>query len=164
MRLLIFAEGTVVMHPSARGRSREERVRQIKEGTDSSIFNWSAYIPVGNAVGKLQKWQSQGAGILYLTSRTKPREIEAINRVLQRHGFPEGPLLFRQASEEYKDVVERTMPNILIEDDCESIGGMAEMTSTHIRPELKEKITSIVVKEFGGVDHLPDDLESLKRR
>ena len=53
------------------------------------------------------------------------------------------------------------MPDILIEDDCESIGGKVEMTYTHIKPEVKRSIKSIPVKEFGGIDHLSDDLKQL---
>ena len=52
-------------------------------------------------------------------------------------------------------------PDILIEDDCESIGGTAEMTYPHIREDLKPKIKSIVVKEFQGFDNLPDNLAFL---
>jgi len=55
------------------------------------------------------------------------------------------------------------MPDILIEDDCESIGGQAEMTYLHIKPEFKKLIKSIPVKEFGGINHLPDDIKELKR-
>jgi len=50
----------------------------------------------------------------------------------------------------------------LIEDDCESIGGMEEMTIINIKPDLKKKIKSVVVKEFEGIDHLPDDLKNLR--
>jgi hypothetical protein len=32
------------------------------------------------------------------------------------------------------------------------------MTYPHLKPELKAKIKSIVVKEFGGIDHPPDDI------
>lgn len=46
------------------------------------------------------------------------------------------------------------IPDILIEDDCESIGGEKEMVYPHIKDELKSKIKSIVVKEFEGIDHL----------
>ena len=53
------------------------------------------------------------------------------------------------------------MPDFLIEDDCESIGGEKEMTITFIKPEIKEKIKSVVVKEFGGIDYLPDNLDEL---
>jgi hypothetical protein len=163
MKILIFAEGTSIIHPSAKGYSREDIVKQVKSGTDSSIHNWLTYIPIGNSVEKLQKWKSQGAKILYLTSRIKPREVEDIKSVLKKHGFPEGQLLFRQKGEEYKDVAEKAMPNVLIEDDCESIGGMKEMIITNIKPDLKKKIQSVVVKEFEGIDHLPDELENLRQ-
>lgn len=31
------------------------------------------------------------------------------------------------------------------------------MTVTKVSQKVKEKIKSIVVKEFGGIDHLPDE-------
>ena len=55
------------------------------------------------------------------------------------------------------------IPSILIEDDCESIGGENEMTYPYIRPETKGKIHSIIVDEFAGIDNLPDDLCDLER-
>ena len=58
-------------------------------------------------------------------------------------------------------MAERETPDILIEDDCESIGGEKEMTYPHIREDLKSKIKSLVVKEFGGIDHLPDNIRML---
>ena len=70
--------------------------------------------------------------------------------------------MFRGENEDYKDVVERNAPDILIEDDCESIGGAQEMTITHIRPEIRSKIKPITVEEFGGIDHIPDDVSRLK--
>ncbi len=51
------------------------------------------------------------------------------------------------------------MPDILIEDNCESIGGVKEMVYTNIKNKLKDKIKHIVVKEFEGIDHLPDKLK-----
>ena len=51
--------------------------------------------------------------------------------------------------------------DVLIEDDCESIGGQAEMTITYVSPEKKKQIKSIPVPEFGGIDHLPDDIDKL---
>ena len=161
MKILIFTEGTLIMHKNARGYTREEIVKQVCDGKDPSLYEWKTYIPIGNAVKKLQTWKNQGAEILYLTSRTKSTEIEDVKRVLEKHNFPEGQLLFRQKDEEYRDVVKRVMPDILIEDDCESIGGKDEMTYTHIDPELKKRIKSIVVREFGGIDHLPDNISSL---
>jgi hypothetical protein len=81
--------------------------------------------------------------------------------VLERHGFPPGRVLARQPGESYGDVAARALPDVLIEDDCESIGGPAEMTYPRIRPELSARIKSVVVPEFGGIDHLPDSLEEL---
>ena len=144
MKILIFTEGTTIMHSN-------------KE----SLYDYANYIPIKNAPQKIQKWQEQGAEIIYLTSRTKPEQIKDIQNILDKYNFPKGELLFRQKGEEYKDVAEKVTPDILIEDDCESIGGEKEMTYFHINPELKSKIKSIVVKEFGGIDHLTDDLEKL---
>ena len=86
-----------------------------------------------------------------------------IHNVLKKHNFPEGELLFRQKGEEYKDVAERVVPDILIEDDCESIGGIDEMSITHVKCEIRKKIKSIPVKEFGGIDHLPNNISGLMK-
>ncbi len=160
MRILIFTEGTIIMHKTAIGHSREEIVKQV-EDEQESVHDYKSYVPVGNAVKKLQTWKNQGAEILYLTSRRKPEEIEQIQNVLKKFKFPDGQLLFRQKDEEYKDVAERIIPDVLVEDDCESIGGIDEMTITHVKPEIKKKIKSIPIKEFGGIDHLPDKISAL---
>lgn len=160
MKILVFTEGTIITHASAVGLSREEIVRQVREG-EVSVSDYASCVPVGGAVTKLQTWKRQGAEIAYLTSRTTPNEVEDIQDVLKRFEFPEGELFFRREGEQYKDVAERIMPDLLIEDDCESIGGEVEMTYPHIKPELKEEIKSIVVREFGGIDHLPDNISNL---
>ena len=59
-------------------------------------------------------------------------------------------------------MVERVLPDTLIEDDCESIGGEKEMIYPNLKAKLKAKIISVVVKEFGGIDHLPDELSGLR--
>ena len=161
MRILIFTEGTIIMHKGAYSHRRDEIVKQVEEN-EGSIHDFASYIPVKNAVKKLEIWRNQGAKILYLTSRTNPNEIEDIKNVLKRHNFPDGQLFFRNTNEEYKDVVERVVPDILIEDDCESIGGVDEMTISHVEPQIKMKIKSIPVKEFGGIDHLPDKIPALR--
>jgi len=161
MKLLVFTEGTIIMHPSARGLTRKQRVQQSIART-RSIYDYKHYIPIGNAVKKLQVWKKQGVDIYYLTSRTKKELIADIKHVLEEYNFPDSQnLLFRKKGEEYKDVAERLMPDVLIEDDCESIGGEVEMTYSHIKPELKAKIKPIVVKEFSGIDNLPDSLREL---
>jgi len=103
------------------------------------------------------------AQILYLTSRVKPLEIEAIRSVLHKLGFPDGGLFHRRTNEEYSDAAERANPDMILEDDCESIGGAIETRYNHLKPEFKRKITSVTVKEFGGIDGLPEDLKSLAK-
>ncbi|MBU2052063.1 hypothetical protein KKH13_02550, partial [Patescibacteria group bacterium] len=107
--------------------------------------SFSHYVPTGKAVEKLKNWVSQGAQICYLTSHEHATGVEIDKQVLANYDFPQGEIYWRQNGAVYKDVVERVMPDILIEDDCESIGGEAEMTYPYIRPDLKPKIKSIVV-------------------
>ncbi len=160
MKILVFTEGTTIMHAAAVGLSKDEIIRQVQRG-QVSVSDYASYVPVAGAANKLQIWKRQGAEIAYLTSRTKPNDVAEIQNVLKRHDFPEADLLFRLESEQYKDVVERVLPDLLIADDCESIGGEVEMIYPHIKPELTEKIKSIVVREFGGIDHLPDAISDL---
>ncbi|UCG95460.1 MAG: hypothetical protein JSV92_00185 [archaeon] len=156
MKILIFTEGTIIMHKNGAGHKREEIVKQVIEG-DESVRDFASYIPVGNAVEKLKRWKGQGAEILYLTSRKEEKEVNDIKNVLKKFGFPGGQLHFAE-SVEYKDVVERIEPDILIEDDCESIG-KEEIICPTLNPELKTK--TIIIREFGGIDHLPNILEDL---
>ncbi|HZY47256.1 MAG TPA: hypothetical protein VFE96_05595 [Candidatus Bathyarchaeia archaeon] len=118
-------------------------------------------LSVGHVSHKLQAWKRQGAEIVYLTHRRKIEDIEKEKLVLAKHDFPKGPIFYREKGEEYRDVAERVRPDLIVEDDCKSIGGEREMTYPHIRPEIKARIKSIVVKEGSGIDHLPDDLELL---
>ena len=123
--------------------------------------SFAHYMPTGKAVEKLNSWVNQGAQICYLTSHEKAAGVAVDKKVLAKYDFPQGEIYWRENGEAYKDVAERVMPDILIEDDCESIGGEVEMTYPHIREDLKPKIKSIVVKEFQGIDHLPDSLTEL---
>jgi hypothetical protein len=165
MKILVFTEGTVIMHSSAQRLTKEQRVEQSKKRPRPlPVDFFKEEVPNGNAVEKLQSWKNQGAEIFYLTSRTTTEQVADIRNVLKKYNFPDNHnLLFRKEGEQYKNVAERLMPDILVEDDCESIGGVKEMTYTHIKPELKKKIKSVVVKEFGGINHLPDKLEELIR-
>lgn len=157
VKLLVFTEGTIIMHPSGKNLPREQIVEQVKNN-DETIHKYINYIPIGNAVQKLTSWYTLGAEIYYLTSRKTLDEINQIQHVLIRYKFPSGMLLWRKEGEEYKDVAENLMPDILVEDDCESIGGLNEMTYTHIKDDIKQKIKLVAVREFGGIDHLADDV------
>ena len=79
--------------------------------------------------------------------------------------FPDGQIFYRHDGEEYKDVVERIrpLPDVIAEDDCESIGGKDEMIYPNLKPELRNKIRSIVVKEFEGIDDVPDRISELTK-
>jgi len=109
MKVLVFTEGTVLMHASAKGVSRQDRVKQSKaagiqreernlvfesnavapKATSGSVYDLENYIPIGNAVEKLRSWKQQGAEIVYLTSRRIKSEIETIKRVLEKYHFPD---------------------------------------------------------------------------
>ena len=161
MKILIFLHGTSIMHKSGKGKTRNERVMQVKR-KDKSVYEYKDYIPVGKVVNKLKSWEKQGATIEYLSSHRIKPNIEKDKLVLEKYSFPKREVHFRHKGEKYHEVAERLIPDILIEDDCESIGGEKEMTYTFINPELKKKIISISIKEFGGIDHLSDNLEDLK--
>ncbi len=160
MRILVFTEGTLLIHRDWIGLSREEMVERVRAGRGPGDYAGS--VPVGGAAGKLHTWKRQGAEICYLTSRRTVDEVGDVQGVLIRHGFPAGELFFRLTGETYGQVAERIAPDVLIEDDCESIGGEQEMTYPQISPDARRRITPIVVKEFGGIDHLPDDLAMLR--
>jgi len=163
VKILVFTEGTVLLEPNLKNLTREERVAWSKNAERPLPEDFfKNYIPNGQAVEKLRSWKNQGAEIFYLTSRKTPKQVKDIKKVLKRYDFPDHKnLLFRRESEEYRDVAKRLMPDIIVEDDCESIGGEEEMTHTHIRPELKKGIKLVSVPEFGGIDHLPDRIEEL---
>ena len=166
MKILIFTDGTVLVFKAGIGLRREELVELSKKAAAQKehgfVYDFANYIPQGKAVEKLNKWKQQGATIYYLTSRKAGQQLEDIKTVLKKYNFPDAQNLhFRQQNEEYKDVAERLMPDILIEDDCESIGGEKEMTYPYINPEVKKQIKSVVVKEFAGIDDLPDDIQQL---
>ncbi|MFA6533652.1 MAG: hypothetical protein WCT37_00600 [Patescibacteria group bacterium] len=173
LKILIFLQGTLIMHATAAGKTQGEIVEQVKN-QEPSVREFAFYEPIGRAVGKLYAWLGQGAKISYLSALTenkKARGDEVVGKdgleveaaLLQRLGFPAGEIYHRENGESYAAVVARIKPtpNILIEDDCLSIGGAPEMTYPVLNPALKRKIKSIVVPEFLGIDHLPDDLAAL---
>ena len=184
MKILVFTEGTILMHLSGRNVNREERVKQSQAAgiqreerniayddnvlsppvEKGSVYDLASYIPLSKAASKLISWEKQGATISYLTSRRIKSEIETIRQILKKYDFPKvSNLYYRKKGEDYKDVAERIMPDILIEDDCKSIGGKKEMTYTHINPKTKERIKLISVREFEGIDNLPNNLEELQK-
>lgn len=150
------------MHSGGLGKTPKERSEQVMKN-ESSVHRYEDYVPVDKANDKLRKWASQGAEIVYLSSHRNARDIKKDIAVLTKYKFPKGPVLYRHFLESYARLAERTEPDILIEDDCKSIGGEIEMTYPHIKPAIKKLIRSIVVKEFSGMDNLPDSLIELAK-
>lgn len=109
---------------------------------------------------KLHKWKKQGAEICYLSAltesgraradeRVSKEDIEADEIALKKHGFPDGKIYHRKSGEEYRNMIERVnpLPDVIIEDDCESIG-KEEMTYPSLKPELKKRIKHVVAKNL----------------
>lgn len=139
---MIFAEGTIV-----------------KPKSMLTLYNHHLYTPIGNAVDIIKEWQRKGANIIYCTSRKK-KQADDMAKLLKKHGFVGTFLIAREAGENYADIVEALKPNILIEDDCKSIGGTWQMCITKVKPELKAQIKHIVVPEFKGIDNISLNIES----
>jgi hypothetical protein len=158
--LLVFLHGTTIMHPGAAGRSRAERVAQSKARVGHGLEDFANYVPIGNAATKLRGWVAHGAQIAYLSSHRDPAAVACDRLVMRRHAFPRGRVLARRPTESHGDVVEREMPDVLVEDDCESIGA-AEISYHQLQPAVRRRIRSIIVPEFGGIDDLPDSLAEL---
>lgn len=151
MKLLIFTEGTILMHKNAVGLAREEIIKQV-QNKEESVKDYASYIPIGDASEKIAQWVAEGNEIIYLTSRRKPEEIGAIRGVLRKYNFPSGDLEFRKNEESYVDVAERVKPDVIIEDDCESIGEESEMIYPNMKEGSRAHIRSVVIKEFSGID------------
>ena len=161
-RILVFLHGTSIMHKNALGLSRDEIIKQIKDDIDYLISDFATYIPIGNVVKKLTSWQNQGAKILYLSSHMSLENVINDETVLRKYNFPKGPIFFRKDND-WNFPIKEARPDILIEDNCESIGGEHQMTYPNLKMELKSKFNSIVVKEFGGIDNLPDNIDELRK-
>jgi hypothetical protein len=159
MRLLVFLHGTVLMHAGGAGVTRAERVAQVRSG-QPTVRDYAGYVPVGDAVAKLRRWQDAGAAIDYLSSHRNPADVALDALVLRTHGFPAGRVLARQPGESYGEVAGREAPDVLIEDDCESLGP-GQITYPQIPPAVRARIKSIIIPEFGGIDHLPDNPQAL---
>jgi hypothetical protein len=139
MKILLFAEGTIL---DDRDREGEWRMTM-------------------NAAKKLTVWKNHGATIAYLSSKRRDETFDKVRRALKEGGAPEGELLFRLGKEDYGEVAEKASPDIIVEDDCKSIGGEVEMTYPKLGRELKARVKSVVVPEWAGIDNLSDDPEAL---
>ena len=143
LTIIVFAEGTI-----------------LKPKSLLSLYRHNAYVPIGNAVNIISLWAQQGANIIYCTSRRK-KKADAMANILKKYNFSGLCLVAREGKESYADVVAALLPNILIEDNCKSIGGAWQMCITKVNPKIKENIKSIIVPEFKGIDALADNIKRL---
>ncbi len=173
IKILIFLQGTIIVHKGTVGKSRSEIVQQVIN-QEEVVRDFASYEPIGQAVAKLNKWAEQGAEIVYLSALTKNKKargdelvgdkgLKADQDIINKFGFPKGEIFQRQPNESYADVIGRIkpLPNILIEDNCESIGGLEKMVSSQIEPSKRNQIKLVVVPEFAGLDHLPNNIKDL---
>ena len=144
--IMIFTEGTV-----------------LKPKSLLQFFNQKTYCPIKNCIKKIENWEKQGAEVIYLTSRRNRKSAERTRNLLKYYGFAGSFLYFRGKKEKYKDIVEKICPEVFIEDDCKSIGGNWQIAINKVDKSVKENITSIIVREFRGIDNLPDKLSELKK-
>jgi hypothetical protein len=114
-------------------------------------------------VERLQVWSREGAQLVYISAHRDAANAAIDDAVLRRHDFPDVRVEARQGEETYADVVAREAPDVLVEDDCESVGE-EEMTYPQLSPDVAERVTSIVVREFEGLEQLPDDPQALLSR
>jgi hypothetical protein len=156
VRILVFLHGTAIMHRTAVGRPRAERVRQSVQ-RDRAVLDFASYVPTEAAVEKVRTWQGHGAVISYLSSHQEAADVELDRAVLTAHGFPAGTVFSRGPGESYADVARRTGADVLVEDDCESIGGRSRTTAAGLAATPGRAVTSVIVPEFGGLAHLPDE-------
>ena len=121
------------------------------------LFSKYGYKPIGRAIEIVNGWQKQGYEI-YLCSYVCKRRYKYIKRIIDFYGMKYTEILCREKREQYSEIVERIKPDILIEDDCKSIGGQKEWCITNVREEFKERIHSIIVPEFKGIDDVKIDV------
>jgi len=162
MKILVFLGGTTLIDRTLVAPTRDEMVKRSKEREKYGGLSGEV-VPIGNAVSKLKKWKEHGAEIVYFSATRKAETLQKIEQALKANGFPEGQLHFRGSTRSYAEVAEVIDPDIIVEDDCESIGGEKEMIYPNMASSCKSRIRSVVVKEFGGIDHLPDDPQELIR-
>jgi hypothetical protein len=159
---MVFLHGTSIMHASAAGRPRSARVDQVVN-KDPAVLDYVSYVPTEGAIAKVMAWQRRGAEICYLSSHRTAGPASIDKSVLAAHGFPAGDLYYRAHGETYADVVRRWSADVLVEDDCESIGGRARTAAAAIARSAGQSVPCVIVPEFGGLMHLPDEPAELLR-
>lgn len=135
-KIMIFVEGTIL---------------KPKYNNILSRISMTTYIPINNAIETLKKWQEEGYEVIYLTS-LKGRRAMKMAQHLDELGFTGSMVGYRQKNQDYATLIKEELPDILIEDNCLSVGGEQNMCYNLLNDELKKEIKHIVVEEFKGID------------
>jgi ribonucleotide monophosphatase NagD (HAD superfamily) len=137
-KIMIFVEGTIL---------------KPKYNNILSRISMTTYIPINNAIETLKKWQEEGYEVIYLTS-LKGRRAMKMAQHLDELGFTGSMVGYRQKNQDYATLIKEELPDILIEDNCLSVGGEQNMCYNLLNDELKKEIKHIVVEEFKGIDDI----------
>jgi hypothetical protein len=156
MKVGVFLHGTAIMHAAAAGVNRDQRVQQVRR-RHPSVGDFTCYLPTPGTAAKLAAWEQHGATIVYLSSHRRPSDIRADESVLRRNAFPAGPVHGRAEGENYGMLVERLGLDVLVEDDCESIGGAAQTCAAQLTHAGRQSTRCVVLPEFSGLASLPDN-------
>ncbi|MBV9094388.1 MAG: hypothetical protein JO132_10995 [Streptosporangiaceae bacterium] len=62
----------------------------------------------------------------------------------------------RIADENYGALVDRLALDVLVEDDCESIGGPRQTCVAQLSPAARRRVRCVMLPEFLGLGGLPD--------
>lgn len=136
-KIMIFTEGTIL---------KPKYVNNML-----SRINVMRYVPIKNSIEKLKMWQEEGYEVIYITS-LKGRKAMKMAQRLDELGFIGSMVGYRQKNQDYATLIKEELPDILIEDNCRSIGGEKNMCYSELTDELKNNIKHIVVEEFEGID------------
>jgi ribonucleotide monophosphatase NagD (HAD superfamily) len=137
-KIMIFVEGTIL---------------KPKHNNIFSKMNMTGYVPINNSIETIKKWQEEGYEIIYLTS-LKSRKAMKMAQHLDELGYTGSMVEYRQKNQNYATLIKDELPDILIEDDCKSIGGMENTCYNLLDEKTKKYIKHIVVEEFGGIDNV----------
>lgn len=122
------------------------------------LFSKYGYKPIVNAVEVINSLHGKGHDI-FLCSYVRRNRYNFIKSVIDFYGIDYTEILCRDKCEGYSDIVERVCPDVLIEDDCKSIGGVKKCCINGVREYIRANIKSIIVPEFSGIDDVMIEID-----
>lgn len=121
------------------------------------LFSKKGYEPLGKSIKIVNDLFDRGNEI-YLCSYVRKNRYSFIKSIMDYYKVKYTQILCRDKGENYSDLVEHVRPDILIEDDCTSIGGEKEWCITNVREDIRTNIKSIIIEEFTGIDHIEKEI------